>query len=73
MLTVADGSLTDDIAALVGEVTHLLGFVGLNLSAVRKILKKMAKHVAPQAPVPGYLALEILNPHDPEYRVLQVG
>lgn len=39
---------------------------------MRKILKKLAKHVPPSEPVPGYLALEISHPHEPGYRLLQV-
>ena len=41
-------------------------------AGVRKILKKLAKHVPPSEPVPGYLALEISHPHEPGYRLLQV-
>lgn len=55
-----------------GEVTHLLSYVSLNLTAVRKILKKMAKHIPPEAPTPGYLSLEIRHPHKPGYRLVQV-
>ncbi len=57
---------------LAGEVTHLLSYVSLNLTAVRKILKKMAKHIPPEAPTPGYLSLEIRHPHKPGYRLVQV-
>ena len=42
------------------------------MAGVRKILKKLAKHVPPSEPVPGYLALEISHPHEPAYRLLQV-
>lgn len=57
---------------LAGEVTRLLNYVSLNLTAVRKILKKLAKHVPPEAPAPGFLSLEITHPHEPGYRLLQV-
>lgn len=52
-------------------VQHLLEFVSLNMQAMRKILKKLAKNVDPSPPVPGYLALEIHHPHDPGWKVLQ--
>lgn len=55
-----------------GKVTHLLSYVSLNLTAVRKILKKMAKHIRPEAPTPGYLSLDIRHPHNPGYRLVQV-
>ena len=53
-------------------MTHLLEFVGLNMRGVRKILKKFAKNVDPTPPAPGFLALEIAHPHDPNWKLLQV-
>jgi len=41
------------------SVTHLLEFVSLNMTAVRKILKKFKKHIEPLAPIPGFLTLEV--------------
>ena len=35
------------------DVLHLLGYVSLNMAALRKILKKYAKNVAPNKPQPG--------------------
>ncbi|BDA44398.1 SPX domain-containing membrane protein At4g11810 [Coccomyxa sp. Obi] len=61
----------EKLSDLAGEVTHLLSYVSLNLTAVRKILKKMAKHIPPEAPTPGYLSLEIRHPHKPGYRLVQ--
>ena len=58
--------------AAAGEVTALLGFVSLNMRGIRKILKKLAKHVPPSSPMPGYVALEIDHPHEPEKRILSV-
>jgi SPX domain protein involved in polyphosphate accumulation len=40
-------------------VTNLLEFVSLNMTAVRKILKKFKKHIEPLAPIPGFLTLEV--------------
>ena len=42
------------------------------MRAIRKILKKLSKHVPPSAPMPGYIALEIDHPHEPEKRILSV-
>lgn len=55
-----------------GEVTSLLSFVSLNMRAIRKILKKLSKHVPPSSPMPGYVALEIDHPHEPGNRILSV-
>ncbi len=57
---------------LAGEVTSLLSFVSLNMRAIRKILKKLSKHVPPSSPMPGYVALEIDHPHEPGNRILSV-
>ena len=57
---------------LAGEVTSLLSFVSLNMRAIRKILKKLSKHVPPSSPMPGYVALEIGHPHEPGNRILSV-
>ena len=54
------------------QITRLLSFVSLNMTAIRKILKKMAKHIPPTAPLPGFVALEISSPHDPGWHLLQV-
>jgi hypothetical protein len=59
--------------ACAGDITHLLCFVSLNLAGMRKILKKLAKHVKPSEPTPGFVALEISHPHEPGHRILQVG
>ena len=56
-----------------GEVTSLLSFVSLNMRAIRKILKKLSKHVPPSSPMPGYVALEIDHPHEPGNRILTVS
>ena len=53
-------------------MTALLSYVSLNMRGVRKILKKLAKHVPPSSPMPGYIALEIDHPHEPEKRILSV-
>ena len=50
----------------------MLSFVSLNMRGIRKILKKLSKHVPPSAPMPGYVALEIDHPHEPEKRLLSV-
>ena len=42
------------------------------MRGVRKILKKFAKNVDPTPPAPGFLALEITHPHDPNWKLLQV-
>ena len=57
---------------LAEQNTHLLEFVSLNMAAVRKILKKLKKHVEPLAPVPGFLCLEIQHPHDPSFKMSEV-
>ncbi len=62
----------EKLLLLAGEVTDLLSYVSLNLTAVRKILKKMAKHIKPEAPTPGYMSLDIRHPHNPGYRLVQV-
>ncbi|CAL5218517.1 g204 [Coccomyxa viridis] len=70
---VVDESLDDKLNALrslAGDVTSLLSFVSLNMRGIRKILKKLAKHVPPSSPMPGYVALEIDHPHEPEKRIL---
>ena len=63
-----DGWSTQDVAR---EITRLLEFVSLNMRGVRKILKKFAKNVDPTPPAPGFLALEIQHPHDPNWKLLQ--
>ena len=57
---------------LARDVTRLLEFVSLNMRGVRKILKKFAKNVDPTPPAPGFVALEIAHPHDPNWKLLQV-
>jgi hypothetical protein len=42
------------------------------MAAVRKVLKRMAAAVAPVAPAPGQLALQISDPHDAQWTLLQV-
>ena len=42
------------------------------MRGIRKILKKFAKNVDPMPPAPGFLALEIQHPHDPNWKLLQV-
>ena len=54
------------------EITRLLEYVSLNMRGIRKILKKFAKNVDPTPPAPGFLALEIQHPHDPNWKLLQV-
>ncbi len=54
------------------QITRLLEFVSLNMRGVRKILKKFAKNVDPTPPAPGFVALEIQHPHDPNWKLLQV-
>ena len=53
------------------QITRLLEFVSLNMRGVRKILKKFAKNVDPTPPAPGFVALEIQHPHDPNWKLLQ--
>ena len=60
-----------ELQTLADEITNLLNYVSLNMAAVRKILKKFGKHVEPAAPTPGFLALEISHPHDPDFKMLQ--
>lgn len=55
-----------------GDITRLLCFVSLNMAGVRKILKKLAKHIKPSEPTPGFVVLQISHPHDPGYRITQV-
>ena len=69
---IADEDSHDVHAAAAGEVTALLSYVSLNMRGIRKILKKLAKHVPPSSPMPGYVALEIDHPHEPEKRILSV-
>ncbi|PSC71982.1 MFS general substrate transporter [Micractinium conductrix] len=61
------------LQAAVQETTQLLQYISLNMTAIRKILKKFAKNVggATAAPAAGFLALEIEHPDDPGWRVLQ--
>ena len=42
------------------------------MAGVRKILKKLAKHVKPSEPTPGFVALQISHPHEPGYQITQV-
>ncbi|KAK9838252.1 hypothetical protein WJX81_000293 [Elliptochloris bilobata] len=54
------------------DITHLLGFISLNLAAVRKILKKYGKSVeASHAAHAGYLSLRIEHPHDAAWSMMQ--
>lgn len=41
------------------------------MRGVRKILKKYAKNDAPTPPAPGFLALEVVHPHDINWRLLE--
>ena len=58
--------------ALALECAYLLHYVSLNMAAVRKILKRMAACVAPLPAAPGQLALQISDPHDAKWTLLQV-
>ncbi|GAB4814007.1 hypothetical protein N2152v2_001053 [Parachlorella kessleri] len=49
---------------LTSEVMQLLRYISLNMAAIRKILKKYAKHSEPQQPAPGYLTLEVEHPYE---------
>mmetsp|Transcript_36285 Transcript_36285/g.91638 ORF Transcript_36285/g.91638 Transcript_36285/m.91638 type:complete len:802 (+) Transcript_36285:270-2675(+) len=57
--------------ALGTDLAHLLEFVSLNMIAMRKILKKFAKHVEPTTPMDGYCTLEIQHPDDPAWAFVQ--
>ena len=65
-------SKTEELKAIALRITHLLQYVSLNMQAIRKILKKFAKHVEPTKPAPGFLALEIQHPHEPGWKMMQV-
>lgn len=54
------------------ELASLLQYVSLNMIAMRKILKKYAKHVEPTRPMEGYCTLEIQHPDDPSWAFVQV-
>lgn len=41
-----DGSISQ-LREVAADITNLLGFVSLNMAAIRKILKKYAKHAKP--------------------------
>ncbi len=56
---------------LARECAHLLRYVSLNMAAIRKVLHRMADSVAPVAPAPGQLALQISDPHDARWSMLQ--
>lgn len=64
----ADAALLE---ALAKEIAYLLQYIGLNLVALRKTVKKFAKNVAPDDPVPGYLSLEVGHPDDARWRKVQ--
>ncbi|KAI3431392.1 hypothetical protein D9Q98_004446 [Chlorella vulgaris] len=65
-------SSVEQLEELIVETTQLLQYVSLNMTAIRKALKKYAKNVvATNQPVSGFLALEIEHPNDPGWRVLQ--
>eukprot|EP00191_Tetraselmis_sp_GSL018_P010299 CAMPEP_0177603610 /NCGR_PEP_ID=MMETSP0419_2-20121207/15613_1 /TAXON_ID=582737 /ORGANISM="Tetraselmis sp., Strain GSL018" /LENGTH=815 /DNA_ID=CAMNT_0019097411 /DNA_START=392 /DNA_END=2840 /DNA_ORIENTATION=+ len=53
------------------ELACLLEYVSLNMIAMRKILKKYAKHVEPTKPMEGYCTLEIQHPEDPSWAFVQ--
>jgi SPX domain protein involved in polyphosphate accumulation len=55
------------------DLAHLLEYVSLNMIAMRKILKKYAKHIEPTKPMDGYCTLEIQHPDDPAWAFVQVG
>lgn len=55
------------------ELAFLLEYVSLNMVAMRKILKKYAKHVEPTKPMEGYCTLEIQHPNDPSWAFVQVS
>ena len=65
-------SKTEELKSIALRITHLLQYVSLNMQAIRKILKKFAKHVEPTKPAPGFLALEIQHPHEPGWKMMQV-
>lgn len=65
-------SRTEELKSVATRITHLLQYVSLNMQAIRKILKKFAKHVEPNKPAPGFLALEIQHPHEPGWKMMQV-
>jgi hypothetical protein len=41
------------------------------MAAIRKVLHRMADSVAPVAPAPGQLALQISDPHNARWSMLQ--
>lgn len=65
-------SKTEELKSVALRITNLLQYVSLNMQAIRKILKKFAKHVEPTKPAPGFLALEIQHPHEPGWKMMQV-
>ncbi|KAL3144746.1 hypothetical protein ABBQ38_001867 [Trebouxia sp. C0009 RCD-2024] len=64
-------SKTEELKSVALRITNLLQYVSLNMQAIRKILKKFAKHVEPTKPAPGFLALEIQHPHEPGWKMMQ--
>lgn len=60
-----------ELQSVAKRITDLLQYVSLNMQAIRKILKKFAKHVEPNKPSPGFLALEIQHPHEPGWKMMQ--
>jgi len=66
-----DGKI-EELQSVAKRITDLLQYVSLNMQAIRKILKKFAKHVEPTKPSPGFLALEIQHPHEPGWKMMQV-
>lgn len=60
------------LQAVAKQITHLLEYVSLNMRGIRKIVKKLAKHIPMTEPVPGFLTLEISHPHDPGWKVVEV-
>ena len=55
------------------QVTDLFSYVSLNMTAIRKILKKFAKNAHPVEATEGFLTLRIEHPHDSGWSVLQAG
>ena len=58
--------------ALALECSYLLYYVSLNMAAVRKVLKRLSCCVAPLPAASGQLALQISDPHDAKWTMLQV-
>ena len=68
------GQQLGQLQASAEEVTQLLGYVSLNEAAVRKILKKAAKNLQMKATYgPGLMSMRIEHPHEPGWKLLQVG